>query len=52
MHTGFNSIVFGRQTERIPAQRVQNIITAHAMITRHNIGGGVPLGMTNMQPLG
>src|SRR5262249_15505090 len=32
-----------------PAHRVQHVVAAHAPRTRHDVGGGVALGMTDVQ---
>ena len=42
-------VLLGRQAERVPAHRVQHVVAAHAPGARHDVGGGVPLGMTDMQ---
>src|SRR5262249_1125808 len=39
----------GRQGERVPAHGVQHVGAAHAPGARHDVGGGVPLGMADVQ---
>src|SRR5262249_47270556 len=34
---------------RVPAHRVQHVVAAHAPGARQDVGGGVPLGMTDVQ---
>src|SRR5262245_37646802 len=49
MLSGLDRVLLGRQAERVPAHRVQHVIAAHAPGARHDVGGGVPLGMAYMQ---
>src|SRR5262245_19789206 len=42
-------VLLGRQAERVPAHRVQHVVAAHAPGARHDVGGGVPLGMADVQ---
>src|SRR5262245_46871266 len=49
MLAGLDRVLLGRQAERVPAHRVQHVVAAHAPGPRHDVGGGVPLGMTDVQ---
>ena len=49
MLPGLDRVLLGRQAERVPAHRVQHVVAAHAPGARHDVGGGVPLGMTDVQ---
>src|SRR5262249_39466476 len=49
MLPGLDRVLLGRQAERVPAHRVQHVVAAHAPGARHDIGGGIPLGMTDVQ---
>src|SRR5215813_4048824 len=49
MLSGLDRMLFGRQAERVPAHRVQHVVAAHAPGARDDVGGGVPLGMTDVQ---
>src|SRR5262249_24139038 len=49
MLPGLDRVLLGGQAERIPAHRVQHVVAAHAPGARHDIGRGVPLGMTDVQ---
>ena len=49
MGPGFDRVIFCRQPEGVPPHRVQHIKPAHAFISHRDIGGGVALGMADMQ---
>jgi len=49
MLPAFDRVLLGRQAERVPAHRVQHVVAAHEPGARHDVGGGVPLGMTDVQ---
>ena len=42
---------FRRQTEGVPAHRVEDIVALHPPHTGDDIRGGVPFRVTNMQPV-
>jgi hypothetical protein len=44
-----NCILLGGEAECVPAHRVQNVEAAHAFVTRDDVGGGVALGMSDVQ---
>jgi len=49
MLPGLDGVLLGRQAERVPAHRAQHVEAAHAPGARHDVCGGVPLGMTDVQ---
>src|SRR6266404_1042647 len=42
-------VLFGWQTERVPAHRMQGVESAHSFVTRDDVGRSVALGMSDMQ---
>jgi hypothetical protein len=42
MSAGFDGVLFGGQTEGIPAHGVEDIKAAHAFVTRKDIRGRIP----------
>ena len=49
MNLRFDRVIFRRQTERVPADRVQDLFAAHSHITAKNIGGRVPFNMADVK---
>ena len=49
MNTRLYSVVFGRQTERVEAHRLENVVAFHALITRVRIGKTVVVPMPQVQ---
>src|SRR3954454_10954156 len=49
MLAGFDGVLLGRQSERVPTHRVQDIETAQPLIARNNVSGGVTLGMPDVE---
>ena len=49
MLAGFDCILLGRQTECIPAHRMQHVEAVHSLVARNDVSGGVTFGMTDMQ---
>ncbi len=49
MRAGLDGILLGGQAEGIPAHGMQDIEAAHALVAREDIGGGVALGMADVQ---
>jgi hypothetical protein len=49
MLPGLDRVLLGGQAERVPAHRVQHVVAAHAPGARQDVGGGVPLGMADVQ---
>src|SRR5205085_10480302 len=49
MLAGFDRVLLGRQTERVPAHRMQNIESAQPLVTRDDVRGSVTLGMSDME---
>ena len=49
MLAALDRVLLGRQTKRVPAHRVQDVETAHPFVPRDDVGGGVALGMPDMQ---
>ena len=51
MRAGFLGVLFGGQAEGIPAHRVHHGRAAHSLEAADDVGGGVALGMPDVQPL-
>ena len=49
MHARFHRILLGWQSERIPAHGMQHVKAAHPFIAGHDVRGGVPFQMPDMQ---
>src|SRR5689334_10100787 len=49
MLPGLDRVLLGGEAERVPAHRVEHVVAAHAPGARQDVGGGVPLGMTDVQ---
>ena len=49
MLSGLDRILFGGQSERVPAHRMENVETAHSFVARDDIGRGVAFRMTDVQ---
>src|SRR5438045_7166326 len=49
MLSASDRVLLGRQTERVPAHRMQDIAAAHSLVTRNDVGGGVTLRMAHVQ---
>src|SRR5262249_38260205 len=49
MNAGLDRVLLRWQAERVPAHRVQDIEATAPAITAQDIGGGVALGMTDVQ---
>ena len=47
---GLDGVLFRRQAKRVPADRVQHVEAAHALVAGENVGGRVALRMPNVQP--
>ena len=46
-----DSIVFGRQAKRVPADRIQDIIALQAAFPRHDVQRRIGTGMPHVEPL-
>ena len=44
-------ILFGRQAEGVPADGMQHVEAAHALVTGDDVRGGVAFGMPHVQPV-
>ncbi len=42
-------VLLRRQTECVPAHRMQNVEAAHAFVARDDVSGGVTFGMSDVQ---
>jgi len=51
MNPHFNRVVFRREPEGIKAHRVKHIVAVHPEIAAVNVGSGITLGVSHMQPL-
>ena len=51
-HFIFDRRIFRRQTERIPAHRVQHVESAHALVTRHRVANRVIAHVAHVQSSG
>ena len=49
MSPGRDGVLLCGQAEGIPAHRVQHVEAAHALVAGHDVGGGVALGMADVQ---
>src|SRR5207237_3283502 len=49
MLAALDRVLFGRQTERVPAHGMQDIKPAHSLVTRDDVGRGVTFRMPDMQ---
>src|SRR3989338_8671982 len=49
MRASLNGVVFSRQSESVPAHRVQDFISTHAQIPAINIGCGITFWVPHMQ---
>ena len=45
----FDGVLLGRQTERVPAHRVQNVFAPHAVVAADDVRGGVTLRVPDVQ---
>src|SRR4029453_13263398 len=45
----FDRVLLRRETERVPAHRMQDIESTHALVTRDDIRGSITFGMADMQ---
>ncbi len=48
---GADRVLFGRQSKRVKAHRMQHAVAPHPAVTGRDVGGGVALGVTDMQPI-
>ncbi len=51
VHMVFNRVVFARQAERIPTDRVQHVVTLHPAFARDDVHGRVGTRMPYVEPL-
>ena len=49
MRVGANGVLLGRKPEGVPADRVQDVVAAHALEARDDVGRGVTLRVAHMQ---
>ncbi len=49
VRAGFDGVLLGRQAEGVPAHRVQDVEAAHALVAGQDVGGGVALGVADVQ---
>ena len=49
MGAGFLGVLFGGQAEGVPAHRVHHALAPHPAIAADDVGGGVALGMADVQ---
>src|SRR6266481_1791231 len=50
MLASLNRILLCRQTECVPAHRMQNVEAAHAFVSRDDVCRGVAFGVADVQP--
>ncbi len=50
MDAGLDGVAFGRQPERVPAEREEHVLALHAKFARHGIECAVAASMPDMQP--
>ena len=46
----FDGVIFRRQSEAVETHGMEDVVTLHAQIAAVNVGGGVALRMSNVQP--
>src|ERR1043166_7020992 len=49
MLPGFDGVLLRRQTERVPAHRMENVETVQPLVARDDVGGGVTFRMADVQ---
>src|SRR6267142_4686783 len=49
MLAALDRVLFGRQTESVPAHRMQDVEPAHSPVTRADAGGGITFRMPDVQ---
>ena len=49
MRIGLDGVLLGGQAEGVPAHRVQDVEPAHPLVAADDVGGGVALGMADVQ---
>ena len=49
MSAGIDGVLFGGQAKRVPAHRMEDVESAHALVTTENVGGGIAFGMAHVQ---
>jgi hypothetical protein len=47
--SGGERVLLGRKSEGVPSHRMQDVETLHALVTRHDVGGGIALRMADME---
>ena len=51
MGAGFFGVLFGGQTEGVPAHGVHYARAFHAIVAADDVGGGIPFGMSHVEPI-
>ena len=51
MYVVLDGVVLGGQTEGVPADGIQHIVTLHPALSGHHVQGGIRPGMTHVQTL-
>ena len=49
MRIGLDGVLLGGQAEGVPAHRVQDVISPHPLVAANDVGGGIALGMADVQ---
>ena len=49
VRAGLDGVLLGGQAEGVPAHRVQHVEAAHPLVAGQDVGGGVALGMADVQ---
>ena len=49
MLAGLDGVLFGRQTERVPAHRMEDVESVQSLVARDDVGGGVTFGMADVE---
>jgi len=47
--SGLDGVLFGRQAEGIPSHGMEYVESLHPFVPRHNVSGGITLGMAHVQ---
>ena len=51
MGAGKLGVLFGRQSERVPAHRMHHAIAPHPTVAANDIRGGIPFRVADVQPI-
>src|SRR5260370_38794972 len=52
MRARADSVLLGREPERVPAHRMQHVVAAHPEVPADDVGRRIPLGVSDVEPYG